>query len=163
MSSRENAEELIHIIKDMSKNKAVNIMNSYSRGEMPVLGYLMHHLEEGVVPSEIGHVCQISTARVANILNALEEKNLVTREIDKNDRRKILVRITETGKAKAMIAKDEIITNLEKVLEEIGENDSRELLRLLRSFIEIAYRINFMKDVKSKLMNEEGLKGENNA
>ena len=39
----------------------------------------------------------MSTARIASILKSLEEKECIVREVDKKDKRKILVKITDKG------------------------------------------------------------------
>ncbi len=50
------------------------------------------------MPSDIARYTTTSTARIATILNNLEDKKMITREISREDRRKILVGITDKGK-----------------------------------------------------------------
>jgi len=121
----------------VTKTRSINAFNVYSRGEIPILIYLVHHESEQILPSDLGKACQISNARVANILNSLEEKGFISREIDLTDRRKIHVSITEAGKARAQKEKEKTLNALARILDEIGEEDTDEFIRLLGRFIEV--------------------------
>lgn len=63
------------------------------RGETYVL-YFIRENQGKTVPSQISDGMGVSSARVAMALNSLEEKGMITREIDVDDRRKIIVKLT---------------------------------------------------------------------
>ncbi|MFR3030784.1 MAG: MarR family winged helix-turn-helix transcriptional regulator [Blautia sp.] len=77
---------------------------------------------------------------VSYILNTLEKKNYITREIDPKDRRKISISATPEGVAAAELSMkkyDEIWTEL---LTRFGEENMRKLTELLTDLNEL-YRI----------------------
>ena len=111
------------------------------QGEHFVIQYIAHH-GGSVQPGEISNSMGISSARIAAALNSLERKGLVTREIDVNDRRKILVDLTEAGEALAAAQTKRITERITHVLTSLGENDAEELVRLSGRLLEI------MKEIK---------------
>ena len=66
------------------------------RGELFVLNYLDHR-EGEVHPKELSEKMAVSTARIARLLNHMEEKSLVTRLPDPGDNRQIIVQLTPDG------------------------------------------------------------------
>jgi len=100
------------------------------RGENFVLTYIAQK-GGGVLPGEISNEMAISTARIAAALNSLESKGLITREIDKNDRRRILVDLTPEGKDLAEKRKQMVISSAEDMLRWLGEEDAESFVRIL--------------------------------
>ncbi len=100
------------------------------RGEMVVLLFIAQH-GKPARPSEISSAIKRTTARVAATLNSLERKGLVTREIDTSDRRQILVTLTQAGEAEVTRQREEVLRMVTKTLERLGENDARELVRII--------------------------------
>jgi DNA-binding MarR family transcriptional regulator len=71
--------------------------NAFMHGEMFILNYLIFR-ETDVLPGELSAAMNTSTARVAMALKSLESKGLIQRRVDQEDRRKILVTITDLGR-----------------------------------------------------------------
>ena len=63
-----------------------------------VLSYLVLN-ENGATPSQIADELMILRQSMTNILDTLEKRGLVCREIDPNDRRRIRVRLLPAGEA----------------------------------------------------------------
>jgi len=82
------------------------------------------------VPGQISGEMGISSARVATALNNLEDKGLITREIDIEDRRKIIVRLTPMGADHVDEWQRRLLEKLADILVRIGEDDARELVRI---------------------------------
>ncbi|MCL1917016.1 MAG: MarR family transcriptional regulator [Peptococcaceae bacterium] len=101
------------------------------RGELFILQYITQH-EDLVLPSAISHEMNISSARITAILNNMEDKGLVTREIDRSDRRRILIRLTQPGKDLADYHRQKVITHTIHMLSLLGEQDAREYVRLTK-------------------------------
>jgi DNA-binding MarR family transcriptional regulator len=70
-------------------------------------------------------------------LNSLEEKGLITRRIDSDDRRKIIVEITPKGTEHIENLHREATENLKRLLMTIGEKDSKEFVRILGRLSEV--------------------------
>ena len=137
MDYTQAATDFMQALKSTNKSKIMGSMNQYAKGENSVLAHLYHHDGEAIVPSALSKCTHTSTARVATILNSLEEKGYITREIDKCDRRKILVHITPSGIIQAKEAKKEILGNLARIFEEMGQEDTQVFLRTFRKFVEL--------------------------
>ena len=100
-------------------------------GEMAVMRALM--LAGGsLTPSELADKAWVSSARIANILRALEAKGWVEREHSKTDRRRVHVTVTEKGRQDLEIKRRELEDRAAAFLEQLGEADTNELVRLLR-------------------------------
>jgi len=113
-----------------------------SRGAMAVLAYLSFQ-KSPVNPTVLSEVFDLSTARIANTLNALEKKRYIERTHDTADRRKVTVSLTRQGSDFSKAKYDEIISGLRQLLDALGEKDTEEFLRicaridiLARKFIE---------------------------
>lgn len=94
-----------------------------------------------VSPSEISTVMNISSARVAAVLNSLEHKELITRKIDSSDRRKILINLTEKGRALAEERYQKAVNSTARLLKMLGEDDAKELVRITKRLAELAPKI----------------------
>ena len=82
-----------------------------------------------------------SSARTAIALRNLEQKGYIEREIDKTDRRKILVSITDEGRKVACEEREEAIGRMNLIVEELGADDSREFIRIAERIVEITGKL----------------------
>ena len=92
----------------------------FSQGEMRLLGCL-NAGADGRTAGELSTLLDLSTARIAAMLNNLERKGAITRARDTADRRRVVVRLSDQGR-------HEVQTS--EVYRRMGEADTRELLRL---------------------------------
>lgn len=106
---------------------AINLV----RGGLAVLTEL-HDAGAPLSPSELCARTHLSSARMANVLRALEDKGHVVREHAVRDRRGVSVRITEAGAERAEQVRADGLRAVVRFLEELGPDDARELVRLLR-------------------------------
>ncbi|NLV50191.1 MAG: winged helix-turn-helix transcriptional regulator [Clostridiales bacterium] len=111
-----------------------------SRGEAKMIGYLFT-VGDGVTAGELSEKLDISTARVAMILNNLEKKGLVHRDEDTQDRRRVVVFLTPSGKAKGADDFESILRYMTELLTRLGERDAVEYIRLTRRVNEISEQI----------------------
>lgn len=119
------------------RNRSIFLLENMFKGEMLVLSLLAQN--DGVsMPSALAQAMLSSTARIAAILGALEQKGQITREIDKNDRRKIVVMLTQVGKERLRVNWEYILKAKCEVFERMGERDTVEFVRLLNRFLDIA-------------------------
>jgi len=79
----------------------------------------------------------ISSARVAAALNSLEEKELITRRINVDDRRKIIVELTPKGVEYLEERQREHFERIKSILVQLGEKDAKELVRILGRIAEV--------------------------
>jgi DNA-binding MarR family transcriptional regulator len=86
-----------------------------------------------------------STARVAMALKSLEQKGLIQRRIDSEDRRKVIVSITKQGNELVKCERQDMHDKMVRIVSELGEKDTREYIRIIERIAGIAERI-FTKD-----------------
>jgi len=114
----------------LHKGKKHQEMNRSVCGEPFVLEYL--YMRKGdVLPSEISSQMEISSARIAATLRTLEKKNLIVRQIDQNDRRRVLVTLTALGKEATEKHHKKVLDNVTYMLESLGEHDAQEYVRII--------------------------------
>jgi len=135
----ELAREFILISHQMRRFGPQKMIEEAMRGESFVI-MLLSKKEARALPSEISGIMGISSARVAAVLNGLEHKGLITREIDRDDRRRILVELTPAGKEQAEQYDRMALEGATHMLEILGEEDAKELLRILKKLAVAARR-----------------------
>ena len=74
----------------------------------------------------------ISKPAISYILNTLEKKNYITREIDPKDRRKVSISATPEGKAAAEESMKRYDELWAEILTQFGEENMKELIRLIQ-------------------------------
>lgn len=104
-------------------------VDSGIQGERRVLQYL-HETKNPATPGEMSCFHRLTTARIANILLSLEKKGMIERRPDPDDRRKVMVYLTEAGTREAEKGRQECLSWIRCMLEYLGEDDARELVRL---------------------------------
>lgn len=130
MNAKAKAEEFFEIMV-AKKDFLVEIPRNCSQGEVGTLLYLTFE-KDGITSSELAKVLNVSLPRVASILNSLETKNLVEKLIDKNDKRKTILHITDTGKKLVLGKKEEAIIKIAKVMEKLDEEDIDQYMRITK-------------------------------
>ena len=129
MYYEELADELLRKMQVLQRAKPQKNLADAVQGEAFVLRYIAHH-GSSVLPGEIGQKMEVSSARVAVTLNNLEKKGLITRQIDRKDRRKILVEITQDGKDFAEQHQKFVLEIAANMLRLLGEEDAKEYVRI---------------------------------
>ena len=87
----------------------------------------------------VGELCEIAgfgSGRIANLLKATEAKGYVVRRRDEEDGRKVWVTITDAGREEGVRRKEEIVSRCKEVMERLGEEDTENILRILRKLID---------------------------
>ena len=144
------AEDFIQLIKGKSQSGFWSKFQTYTRGEHQVLFYLYKNSGKPILPSDIAKFTDTSTARIATILNNLEEKNMVTREISRKDRRKILVSITGCGREVADEQRRQALNRIASILEEMGKEQAESFVKNFQAFLEIGSKLAQNEENKEK-------------
>lgn len=136
------ADRAFFAISEIMSGNRKNMMDNMSRankGELFVLHFLTAR-HGHVLPSELSAALQSSTARISALLGNLEKKGQIEREIDKSNRRNILVTITEAGRIRALNEMNEMRQSVTRVFLEMGETDTAEFIRLTRQFFKLSQK-----------------------
>ena len=103
-----------------------------SRSSLNVLMLLRHGAPDGMQLHELGELLLVSRANITGVVDHLEQRGYVTREVDASDRRARYARIT----AKAAALLDEFIPvhyrNIYMLFQELTDRDKQVLQGLLR-------------------------------
>jgi DNA-binding MarR family transcriptional regulator len=127
--------ELFQLMKRFPRpNMALSARKDMTRSEYELLGMLVMRLEgnqKALSIGEISNFLQITPAGVTHLINPLEEKGLIERLKDPNDRRIVLIGITEKGISAAEELMEEVQEKLAGLIDYLGEDDSRKLIELM--------------------------------
>ena len=124
------AEKLLENMIFANKSQAFSKLAKISHGEMFALHIISTHNGD-ITPSDISKIAGTSPARIAAELNSLEHKGLITREIDPNNRRRILVCLTPDGIKGAKEHHKEAMQIATDLLLQLGEKDAREYVQIM--------------------------------
>ena len=138
-ASLELTHDLFQIIKQLPRIRLTQRGdNGLRQREYDLLVMLSFNLDtdtQALNVSELSNLLQITPAGVTHLLNPLEELGCIRRLPDPNDRRVVLIALTEKGQE---IADSLIATVQEKLIglvHHLGEEDSATLIRLMAKMI----------------------------
>ncbi len=130
-------EELYSLLAELLNRKINRTVQDSIRGEYGTLHYLTY-IKDGATAGELTRHLQIVPGRMTDILSSLEYKGLIERRQCEQDKRKIQVWITDTGKREAEKKREAIRKEYAGMFKILGRKDTLELIRLLR--IVLAYK-----------------------
>lgn len=136
----ELTQALFHLKKGIKPEKDFPLKH----GEMSVLIFISKLSKKngkGGIPSQIGAILGLSRPAVTPILNGLEEQGFITRTMSKEDRRVHEITLTQKGEELVKTLFESFNKSIFKLVEGLGEKDSKELLRLLKRSEEILSQI----------------------
>lgn len=129
MDYMELANELIDVQGLLLQVPAEQKLSKMAMGSLFVLNYLAFN--EGCVhPKDLSEKMAVSSARIARLLNYLEEKKMVRRYADPQDNRQVIVVLTETGRNEIHRIRAEVLPSLADMLEKIGPEDAEAFIRI---------------------------------
>lgn len=123
-------DRLTFALKQIYYSKMPLPLEKFMYGEMKVLSYIYHN-GNGAAPGEIAEALDMTPARITSILRGLENKKYIYREINKADRRRILVYITEEGSQNIISGTEELQTRLTEIISQMGISKTENLISAL--------------------------------
>lgn len=90
-----------------------------------------------LAPGEIASLTGVTDSRVANILHTMEARGWVTRTKGADDRRRVVVELTEAGRAEHERRADQFRRRCAELLSELGEDDARQMLHVMTRVAEV--------------------------
>jgi DNA-binding MarR family transcriptional regulator len=132
--------DLFQIMKQFPRPKLKqSSIDGLTRSEYELLVMLVMHLGEdnrAFTVTEISNLLQITPAGVTHLINPLEESGYVERRQDPNDRRIVRIGLTSKGLQVAQALVSEVQEHLIGLVNHLGEDDSKTLIRLMSKAIE---------------------------
>lgn len=129
MDYNKYAKDLMENFEKIHHEGGLEPFDKCIRGKMKLLFNLQ---DKGgcMQAKELADASEISNARVTAILNSAEKDGHIRRENISGDRRKINVILTEKGAEECNRRRNEVKESIVNYLEYIGENDTKELIRI---------------------------------
>jgi len=124
-----------HAIARMYNQQALKFDGTMS------IGYALLNIssEEGTAAMKIGPLMGLEPRSLTRLLKSMEEKGLITRQVDKNDKRSVRVQLTKQGKKMKEKSRETVLRFNEAVREEVAEEK-------LTVFFEVVQKINQIVD-----------------
>jgi DNA-binding MarR family transcriptional regulator len=88
--------------------------------------------------SEIGGYLAVSKGAVSQMLGSLEKKGYINRDVDRNNRRNLIVTLTDKGREALEKQLETFSGKLERIISQLGEDDVRQMIGIVSRMIEIA-------------------------
>ena len=110
--------------------------SNISQGESGVLLYLLNN--DSVSQSELSEKLNITMPRVAAIINTLQDKMLVIKKTDPNDKRKTIITITEKGKKDILQKRKNAIIFIESIIKELTDEEIMQYISINKKIEEIS-------------------------
>lgn len=132
MSHSKLTAELIETLASLYRMDTITTYLDYIRGETMVLDCLLTAPSGSMRPGELTGTLFVTGARIAAALRTLEKKGYVSRRTDPEDRRSILVSLTDDGKKYIEGRRSHVVDSIENLVYSLGEGDSEELLRIIK-------------------------------
>jgi len=132
--------ELFQLMKQFPRPKLKqSSLDGLTRSEYELLVMLVMSLgndKQAFTATEISNLLQITPAGATHLINPLEKAGYIERLPDPNDRRIVLIRLTDKGTKVAESLISEVQENLIGLVNHLGEEDSKTLIRLMSKSIE---------------------------
>ena len=112
---------------------------SLTLGQPKVLDYLSEH--NGAIQKEIAFGCHIEPASLTSVLNGMEKKGLIKREMQNGNRRSQYIYMTEKGRNLSEIIKSQFEKIEEDALNGFSEDEVQQLLEYLKKIYINLYNV----------------------
>ena len=133
-------ELMLRVGKNIKKYKSEDIINP---NDLLVIGMLFHddigREDFGVRMSDVSRCLMVSKPAATQVINQLVDMGMVERYSDPADRRVVMIRPTEKGRACFNEEFERRMCAIDRAVERIGEEDAEKLTELLGVFVETVY------------------------
>ncbi len=130
---RADAERLSHIVLEMQRCFVLHLCKELAPGNVSfpqffLLAFLDHKevLTMSAIAQKMGH----TTAAASGLVARLENLDYVMRSSVREDRRKVMVCITPKGSALVRRIREEMVSNLMKILEHLTPDEQKAWLQI---------------------------------
>ncbi len=137
MQSEYLAEQILKTFDSIDTENLLGRLKLSLKGENLLL-MILNDLGGSGTPGKIIERLDFTGARLSAVIKSLESKGLVERRKNSDDKRSTIVAITAEGREHYIRLRAEIISNALTIIEQLGEEDVREFLRLISRLAEIS-------------------------
>jgi DNA-binding MarR family transcriptional regulator len=133
-------DQLFEVLNKLRKTKhTMPTFDGLPQGEFIMMHMISHSMHDqndngddsGIKASDLSSRLHMSKPAVSQMLNSLEDKGFVERKVKKNDRRVVLISLTESGNRLMEENHQKLIALVDVIIEKFGETDMKTLISLL--------------------------------
>ena len=135
MDYRILAERMVDLQTSLHQVPITQELSALDRGIFFALNYLALH-GNTAYPKELSREMAVSSARIAALLNHLEEEKLIQRSPDLRDNRQIIVSLTDKGLQLIRRKREEIMNIVAETLADLGQEDAEAFLRIQERIVQ---------------------------
>ena len=133
------AERLADIFIVLQRSFVLNLSKELVRGRLSFPQFLLLSFlaqeEEPLTMTEVARRMKHTTAAATGLVDRLEKLSLITRKQGPEDRRKVLVVISDKGHAMVQEIRQDMIQNLLRLMEHLDENERATWVRIYEKII----------------------------
>ena len=133
------ARELMRSLDEKIKSPPQEEISAAMRGEMAVLR-LLTRKGAPMTAGEISRALGMTTSRIAAVLGSLEKKEMILRQADQADKRRVLVTLTRHGSACCQQRREEVLQHMTAMLAYLGEEDAGHFVRIMKRMHEFMHK-----------------------
>lgn len=130
MNNEQLAKELLDCFDNFNTERVLNRLKLSYKGENIIL-FLLMELGGSGTPGQLCERVDFSAARLSAIIKSLESKGYVEKNRNRKDKRSSIVEITGEGFMYFMSLRRQIVENAMTIIEKLGEDDVKQLLRII--------------------------------
>jgi len=127
-----------HAISRMYNQQAVKYQGTMAMG----FALLVIDSDTGTPATKIGPLMGLESRSLTRLLKSLEEKKLVCRETDRNDKRSVRICLTKEGKKHRELAKETVVSFNETIRKEVSQEKLDACFEVLQHVNKIIERNN---------------------
>ena len=129
MNDEEKARYYLQLMYESRPKNFVRKVDAKTRGLHIILHFLYRSTGE-VCAGDLSKQFQVSTARIAVALKSLSNKGFIETASSTQDGRKVVVKITDAGRAEVEKSIEEMVGFMKLLLHGLGEDDLKEYIRI---------------------------------
>lgn len=126
--------EMSAVCSSPNWRKLVGLIDEGYKG-MFVMLRILQESDSDIVAGDLAKKMNVSTARIASALNTLQSKGYIKRESEKNDARKVVIRLTEQGAQALEARKIYISETIAPMLSNLTEEEISTFFVLIKKLL----------------------------
>jgi DNA-binding MarR family transcriptional regulator len=103
-------------------------------------------VKKGTPSTALGPKMGMEPTSLSRILKSMEKQGLVFKEANPNDKRSVLIKLTEEGLKKRNLSRQAVISFNKAVLAEVGENESAAFFETLNKIQSISQHMRLTQE-----------------
>ena len=136
-NKRDLAQQLIDSFMEFKKNNFSGVFNDeLNKTETVVLFFISKDENVYFNPSFLSDKVGLSRPSITLALNSLEDSGYIERILDKEDRRRMKVILTDKGKKLIHKGQEKMYEQVYHMIDRLGEKDTLELIRITTKLFE---------------------------